>query len=127
MKNVKTLAAGTAMTLFLAMPALLVGCGGMTIEEVCEDFGAACGQTDADIQQCKDGQKQAEALSNSLGCESEYTDFIDCALANYKTPSSGECNADGLDTSACGTEAEGYFTCVTKACTADPSKCAQPL
>jgi len=32
MKNVKTLAAGAAMTLFLAMPALLVGCG-MTTDE----------------------------------------------------------------------------------------------
>jgi hypothetical protein len=121
MKSVKTLAAGAAMTLFLAVPVALVGCGGMSPEERCEDFGKACGQTAEQIQSCKDAAASGETSAEAVGCGSQYSDLLDCSATNYSTPSADQCSSASAN-DQCGAEATAYLACVLTACSADPSK-----
>ena len=125
MKLVKSLAASAAMTLFLGAPVFLVGCS-KSLEDICEDYGKACGETDAEIQECKDGLAKAEAQASTIGCSGEYDSFFDCAASNYETPSSSECSDNGNDPSdQCSAELTAYISCVQTKCEADPSKCSQ--
>lgn len=124
MKLVKSLAASAAMTLFLGAPVFLVGCS-KSIDDVCEDYGEACGQSAAQIQECKDGQAAAKTTAEAVGCGSAYESFVDCLTSNYETPSTAECSADNDASDECDADASAYFACVIAACAADPAKCPQ--
>jgi hypothetical protein len=127
MTILKTLAATAAMTLLLGTPVVLGGCSSKpdTIEEACEDIGKACNAPESEIQECKDGNAQAASIAAKVGCGDKFDAMVTCGLDNYETPTEAQCNDEEDDTlpASCSAQFNDYFSCVTAACTADPSKC----
>jgi len=114
----------------LVVPFALAACSSISsYDDVCEDAGEACSQTDAEIAECKSATAKAETLTSAIGCRSQFDAFTSCIVDNYETPTAAQCTTDDgpgeTALNACETQYEDYLSCVTTACTADPAKCAQ--
>ncbi len=120
--------ASLGLTGLLALPFALAACSSISsYEDVCDDAGEACNRTDAEIAECKSGHAEAAALTTNVGCRSQFDAFTSCVVDKYETPTAAQCTTDDGQTGleACEPQYEAFFGCVTAACTADPTKCAQ--
>ena len=82
------------------------GCGGSSIEAVCDEICACTQCDDPDYDACVD-QLQGELDSASAnGCGDPYDSLLSCAADR------GTCAAAGFDAGACVVEAEAVSSCV---------------
>jgi len=114
----------------LAVPFALAACDKVSsIQDVCDDNGKACGQSDAEIAECKSGFAEAETLSSNIGCRTQFDALSSCFVDNYETPTAAECASnDGgsnATTTTCEAKLDEYASCLTAACAAAPEKCTQ--
>ncbi len=95
---------------------LTIGCGSADCESLCED-GKDCDNATAETKatDCAAICKTVEDQASKTGCQSQYDDVLSCADDN----SSEVCST----TNPCKSESDKYGECITKACTADPTKC----
>lgn len=114
----------------LAVPFALAACDKVSsFDDVCDDFGKACGQSDAEIAECKSRLAETESLSSNIGCRTQLDAYSSCFVDNYETPTAAECASNNEFSNAtkttCEARLEEYASCRTAACTAAPEKCTQ--
>ena len=114
----------------LAVPFALAACSKVSnFDDVCDDAGKACVQSDAEIVECKSGLAQTESLSSNIGCRTQFDAYGSCFVDNYETPTAAECASnDGFSNATrttCEAKLEEYTSCLLAACAAAPEKCTQ--
>lgn len=87
----------------LLTSALATGCGGSTVEDVCN----VCKSDSAKVNECKSGGAKAQSRAEEAGCGSEFQAFIDCAVEKATCSAIGEIEAD-----ACNPESNAAEACM---------------
>lgn len=94
------------LTAFLLLTsALTTGCGGATVEDVCN----TCKGDSTKVEACtKDGLRE-QSRAETAGCTGEFQALVDCAVDK------STCSADGdIKTEACDPESDAYEKCLAK-------------
>ncbi len=86
----------------LVAPFMLAGCGGASIEDVCQRSCECLDNCDTQQSQCEASGKAFEELSDELGCRDSWDAYLSCLDENLT------CDNGSVDDSACDVEFSAF-------------------
>ena len=101
------------MRIILLLPLLVSGCGFLFpgFNEYCEDYVDCMDGNDEDVRACEVQIDADRKVARAYGCESDYTDYMDCMKDDADCQSQGNIDI-WTDRGDCADEAEDYFDCL---------------